>query len=65
MTTITRLGSKSEDWEEQKRLSKICELQSPDEGQSKKITVRQIISLSCWIWNLFLGERELEEAPIP
>lgn len=47
MTTITRLGSKSEDWEEQKRLGKICELQSPDEGQSKKNTVRQIISLSC------------------
>lgn len=37
MTATTRLGRKSEDWEEQKRLTKLCKLQSPDEGQSKKI----------------------------
>lgn len=36
MTSITRLRSKSEDWQEQKRLSKLCELQSPDERQSKR-----------------------------
>nr|XP_026646815.1 coiled-coil domain-containing protein 102B [Zonotrichia albicollis] len=35
MTSITGLGSKSEDWEEQERLSDLCKLQSSDEGQSK------------------------------
>lgn len=47
MASITRLRSKSKGWEEQKGLSKLWKLQNPDEGQSKKKNLRQIISLFC------------------
>lgn len=57
MTSLTRLGCRNEDLEEQKRLSKLWYLQSPHEGQSKKSCETNHFSVLLNIGSLLREER--------